>query len=90
MTATFESVWSRIVEHAGEAFYQIKGGIFHYRVDGARLVLDRTDQALSRAQLENAHALCPLSDTTKLQDDFRGPSYIFAILMDGRIRGTDW
>ena len=31
----------------------------------------------------------PLSDTPKLQD-FRGPSYTVAILMDDRIRGPDW
>lgn len=84
-----DEVWSRIVTHAGDSFRQIRGGEFTYAVEGGHLVLSRTNHALPRSHIEEALKLVPLSNTVVVQH-LRAPSYIFAILMDERIRRGDW
>lgn len=83
------TVWSRIEDHAGEVFRLVGGGEFTYRVDGARVVPSRTNRNLGRSQFEQAVARLPLDGPGQLQD-LQGPSYLYAILMDARIRGDDW
>ena len=89
MSLPFDVVWGRIVEHAGEAFHQTKGGLFHYAIQGNTVLLDRVRQRITRALLEEAYGLCPLRDTTPVQH-LRAPSFLYAILMDPRIRKLDW
>ena len=85
----FETVWSRIKAHEGERFRQIRGQEFTYRIKGAALVPSTTNQNLPRAQFEQAYAFVPLNSTTPLQR-LRGPSYLYAVLMDARVRQADW
>ena len=85
----FQQVWARIHEHAGEEFVQTRGGVFTYAAHDGYLLPDRTNQNLSRAEFERAFALVPLKDTKTVQH-LRGPSYLRAILMDDRIRRSDW
>jgi len=85
----FAEVWSRIESHAGEEFTQIRGGTFRYSIVGSSLRPDRTNRRLPEAQFEEALRLVPFRSTTELQR-FQGPSYIYAILMDPRIRRGDW
>ena len=85
----FETIWQRIKEHEGEKFAQIRGGGFIYEVSTSAVIPDRTNQNLPRGHFEEASRLLPLKDTVPLQH-LRGPSYIYAILMDPRIRQTDW
>jgi len=87
--ASFEIAWRRIETHAGEEFAQIRGGKFTYEVIGGHLVPDRTNQQIPKSHLEEALALIPLESTVAVQH-LRGPSYIYAILMDDRIRMGDW
>ena len=82
-------LWSRIKAHEGEKFIQIRGGEFTYAVSGAAVIPDRTNQNIPRAHFEEAIGLLPLSNTVPVQH-LRGPFYIFAILMDRRICGSDW
>ena len=89
MTPGTSVVWSRITAHEGEIFRQIRGGEFSYAVTGDYLQLDRTNQAIPRKHIEEALGLVPLNNTVPVQH-LRAPSYIFAILMDDRVRGTDW
>jgi hypothetical protein len=86
---TVATVWPRIEDHAGEEFHQIRGAAFTYRVSGGHVVPNRTKQQIPKSHFEQALAFVPLSDTVLLQH-LRGPSYIYAILMDGRIRRGDW
>ncbi len=86
---TFEDIWKRIVFHAGEEFHQIRGGIFSYTIEGNSVVLDRTNQNIAKSHFKEASGLIPLNNTQPVQH-LRGPSYIYAILMDARIRITDW
>jgi hypothetical protein len=85
----FAEVWSRIESHAGEEFTQIRGGTFRYSIVGSILRPDRTNRGLPRAQFEEALSLVPLPNTTVVHH-LQGPSYVYAILMDPRIRRGDW
>ena len=87
--ASFATVWARIKAHEGETFRQIRGGEFTYIVSGSAVVPDRTNQNLPRSHFEEASRLLPLQSTIPVQHH-RGPSYMYAILMDNRIRQGDW
>jgi hypothetical protein len=84
-----EEVWIRIASHEGETFTQIRGQDFTYELNGAVLRPDTTNQNLSKATFERALSRVPFDSTTVIQD-LRGPSYLYAILMDERIRRSDW
>ncbi len=79
-----ETIWKNIESHAGEIFRQIRGGEFTYVMKGNAVVPDRTNVQISKAYFIEALEHYPLSNTVPLQK-LRGPSYIYAILMDKRI-----
>lgn len=83
------TLWARIEAHAGEVFQQIKGGKFTYIIDQGHVVLDRTNQRIPQSHFEKALQLVPLENTKPLQQ-LRGPAFIYAIMMDERVRGRDW
>lgn len=89
MKADMDAVWGRIEAQAGEAFTQVLGARFTYRVAGGYVVPDRTVQQIPRSHFARALELVPLSGPGEVQN-LRGPSYIFAILMDPRIRAGEW
>lgn len=89
MSASFAEVWARIEAHAGETFAQIRGGRFTYEVRSAAVWPDRTNRRLPRSDFARAFELVPLDSTVPLQQ-LQGPSYLYAILMDDRIRQDDW
>ena len=89
MTVEFKRVWRRIQRHEGETFRQIRGGKFKYEVVGNNVVLDRTNRVLHISKFEKAYELVPLENTKPVQH-LQGPSYLYAILMDDRIRQNDW
>lgn len=84
-----DELWRRIAVHSGETFTQIRGGTFTYRITSSAIIPDRTNQNIPKAHFERALELLPLQDTTPIQH-LRGPSYIYAILMDHRISNGDW
>ena len=84
-----EVVWERIKEFEGKEFKQIRGGEFYYKVNGNILDLSRTNQTISKGTIKEALLHVPLKNTTPLQK-LRAPSYLFAILVDKRIRKNDW
>lgn len=86
---SFDAIWERIQQHAGEIFTQIRGGEFRYEVRDGCVKPDRVNQIISRAEFERAFQLVPLDSTVPVQG-LRGPSYIYAIMMDRRIRQNDW
>jgi len=85
-----DELWFRIEAHAGERFYQIRGGEFTYVVYGGHVIPDRTSQQIPKSHFEKALDYIPLKNTVPLQKKLRGPSFIYAILMDTRIRQNDW
>ena len=89
MPPDINTVWNRIEEKAGETFHQIRGGEFTYIVAGGHVIPDRTYQQIPKSHFEEALDYLPLQNTLPVQH-LRGPSYIYAILMDMRIRNGDW
>ncbi|MHA0855670.1 hypothetical protein [Paenibacillus sp. CMAA1364] len=79
-----ETVWSNVLKHQGNLFRQIPGGEFTYEVKGNLIYPDRTNVQISKNLLQEALTFFPQTNTTKIQH-LRGPSYIYAILMDHRI-----
>ncbi len=82
---TLDRVWGEIEAHQGELFHQVRGGEFRYAVRDGALVPDRTATLIHRSQFEMALERVPLVNTAHVHDLW-GPSYLFAILMDPRIR----
>ncbi|MGG1679520.1 hypothetical protein ACIFOT_27925 [Neobacillus sp. NRS-1170] len=84
-----EEIWERIRSCEGETFKQIKGGEFYYTIKSNQLHLSRTNRIISKGIIEQALVHVPFENTVPLQN-LQAPSYIFAILMDKRIRKNDW
>ncbi|HCQ91503.1 MULTISPECIES: hypothetical protein [unclassified Clostridium] len=85
-----EIIWSRIVENIGREFIQIRGRIFTYELKGSSSIRpNTTNRIISKSQIEKALEFVPLENTAKIQN-LQAPSYIYAILMDDRIRKNDW
>jgi hypothetical protein len=87
---TSTEVWHRIQAHQGEQFSTITGLSFTYDVDGDVLVTDRTPSRLYSSEFERALAKVPLDRPRDINKLVRGPSYVWAILHDDRIRQNDW
>jgi hypothetical protein len=85
----FSKIWERIEGHQGQVFRQIRGGEFVYAIRGGCLVPDRTNRQIPRSHFERAFERVPLQSTVRLQS-LQGPSYIYAVIMDPRIRASDW
>ena len=85
----FAEVWRRITFLEGQVFRQIRGGEFSFECRANGLDLSRTNQVLARSTVEEAYGRAPFRSTTVLQD-LRAPSYLYAILMDDRVRQGDW
>lgn len=84
-----EILWERIKECEGKVFQQIRGGEFYYKVNGNLVVLSRTNRSVSKTTFSKALKDVPLKNTVPLQN-LQAPSYLYAILMDKRIRKDDW
>lgn len=84
-----DAVWKRIVRHSGETFRQLRGKPFTYDARSRTIYLHTTNRHISRKAIEKALKRVPLPDTTVVQD-LSGPSYVYGILMDPRIRLSDW
>ncbi len=85
----FHRVWKSIAAHAGEGFTTIQGRTFRYRLAGDSVRVERDgraiNQALAKSEFQKAWERWPVTGPGELQD-LRGPSYVFAILSDPRVR----
>ena len=72
-----------------KGFRQKRGKVFTYTIGQGGARPSTTDQLLARSQFEKALARMPTEGPGALQD-LRGPSYLWAILMDDRVRREDW
>ena len=88
-----EAVWSRIIKNQGEQFQTRKGLPVTYKVDGNGIWFfrggERINRKVTRSQVEVAISRCPLKSTTEIKDLMDYP-YLFAVLMDPRIRAQAW
>ena len=83
------TIWARIEHHAGEQFALKRGGSFTYRISGGCLYPDRTNRQLPKGEFAKALEMVPLAGPGEIQH-LQGPSYVYAVLMDRRIRQGDW
>ncbi len=81
---TFDRVWQRIAEHAGESFRLKRAKRFTYEVTGNTLRPSTTNRNIPRKDVEEAFGRLPVGGPGELQD-LQGPSYIYAILTDERV-----
>jgi len=90
---TSDAVWQRIESHQGEQFKTATRLPFTYSVEGNGIWFfregQRINRKLSRAQVNKAIARCPLTSTTEIKD-LMDYAYLFALLMDARIRREAW
>ena len=88
-----EAVWQRVIVHQGEQFQTVRGLPFTFETEGAGIWFfrdgKRVNRKLTRNQFEVALSRCPLKSTTEINDLMDYP-YLFAMLMDGRIREQAW
>lgn len=88
-----DDVWPRIERHAGSQFKTRTGLAFTYRVPGRFLRVTRDgheiNRSLSRTNFEKALKSMPTEHPSDLKDR-QGSAYTWGILMDPRIRLTDW
>lgn len=86
----FDVIWGRIVALQGEQFNTITGLPFTYQVDGDALYPSRTNYRLSRSDVEAAYGMVPIPGPGAINNDVRGPAYIWAILHDQRVSQGAW
>lgn len=67
----------------------IRGAEFTYDAHEGYISLHRTNRIIPRNDFAKALERLPLASTTNLQD-LQGPSFVFAILTDERIRQDDY
>lgn len=84
-----DAVVSRTIAHSDQPFHQKHGKPFTYSARGRTIELHTTNRLISRAAIEQALDRVPLGGPGEVQD-LSGPSYIWGILMDSRIRESDW
>jgi hypothetical protein len=85
----FEEIWERIRQCEGQTFQKVRGGTFTYRMTNSALIPDTTPRNIPRKDVLEAFGYVPLRNTVEVQH-LQGPSYLFAVLMDERIRRSDW
>lgn len=75
----------RLKHHEGETFQQVRGQTFTYTLKGETLIPSTTGWNLAPSQVRKALERMPVKNVSEL-GDLQGPSYLFAVLMDDRIR----
>jgi hypothetical protein len=84
-----EEIWARIAAHEGETFTLVRGQRFTYEVPGNYLRPVGRVRHLSKTNFAKALPRLPLENLGSIRD-LQGASYVYAILMDNRIRRRDW
>ena len=75
---------------AGQTFKTKTGLPFTYEIHRDTVHTSRTDYPLPLSEFRKALDLVPLEGPGEINWSVRGPSYIWAILHDRRVRGDDW
>ncbi len=89
-----ESVWNRISQNAGATFNTKTSQSFTYSISGAVLTIIRNGKEINRnisiSNFVKALSQVPLSGPGEISNLVQGSSYVYAILMDERIKRSDW
>lgn len=85
-----EVIWKKITAMEGEIFRQKQGQQFTFSVKGEAIIPSTTNWIIPKTSFEKALELVPLKNVAVIQRLCQGPSYVYAILMDQRIRKDLW
>ena len=85
----FQMIWRNIIDCEGQEFTTITGLPFTYRVEDNYVIPDRTEYPLAKSNFEKAAAIKNLQGPGQINFISRGPSYVYAILTDKRIKTKD-
>ena len=80
-----DGIWEKVKQHQGETFQTVTGLEFTYTVIGEKVVHTRSKVTLSRSNFEKAVRLNP-QKPSDLHNEVSGPSYVYAIITDTRLR----
>lgn len=80
-----QDIWTLIKQHEGEMFSTVTGKEFTYQIKGNTLYHTRTATGIPKSAFEKAVALNP-GKPSDLQNVIVGPSYVYAIITDKRMR----
>ena len=82
------NVWEKINLHAGETFRTVKGIPYDFHVVGDYIRLHNTNWSIPKKDVENA-LLVKEPTVSKFQKaGFQGPSYLYGIITDKRIKNS--
>ena len=88
---TLDAIWRRILLHEGSAFRTKDDEIFTFKIDGEVIVVDRpSSPRIGKTQFGLALPLVPIEGPGEIHNLVFGPSYVWAVLHDDRIRGRDY
>jgi len=82
----FEAIWNRILQNEGKEFKTKTELPFTYKIVNGAVVPNRTKFPLAKANFEKAAELMPLLGPGQINNTVYGPSYVYAILTDIRIK----
>lgn len=80
-----EILWAKIQQHQGETFYTGRNKELVYKIVGDMLYHNLTAAGIPRSDFVKAASLNP-KNTAALHSKVRGPSYVYAIITDPRIK----
>ncbi len=87
---SIEEVWNLLRTLEGEEFHTKTGKPFTFSVSGDVLRVSRTEYNLSKGNFAKGLAIVPIEGPGTVQSLVRGPSYVWAILHDARVRKSEW
>ena len=82
--------WVRLHSLEGEEFHTKSGKPFSFTISGDVLLVSRTEYNLSKGNFAKGLEIVPFDGPSAVQDVVRGPSYVWAILHDVRVRQGEW
>ena len=85
-----EVVWGRIKALEGEEFHTKTGKPFTFEISGDVFRPSRTKYNVSKSDFGKALERVPFDGPGMVNYLVRGPTYIWAVLHDPRVRKQDW
>lgn len=87
---SIDDLWRRIKALERQDFKTKTGRPFTYTVSGDIFQPNRTKYNISKVDFAKALARVPFDGPGAVKDLVRGPSYLWAVLHDRRVRRSDW
>ena len=82
----YEAVLNRIMQNQGQVFYTITNLPFTYVVQSGSLLVNRANYIIPLSDISKAIQLLPCAGPSAIGKTVHGPSYIWAILNDPRVK----